>query len=236
MDLPILLGIIIGIIFVFLVLKIFTTILKAIFYTFLLLFIASIVLGFLVIRDVNNLKNNFANSSKIVLLIDNNQAITGFVAAENINPLTAEQLKEATTLYQAKDYEKLLGNNYKLFIMKYEALQNLSDVQFGIEGKQLQGGDILEVIKSDNPKTTYAALIEIAQTDIPAEVTDEEIKAKLFEYFFIYIFQRPVTMLKEYQKGNIYIYPETISFKVMKFSSLPFLEFFVKETISKEVS
>jgi len=236
MALPSLLVIIIGFIFIFVIFKLFTTILRAVFYTFVLLFLISIVFGFFVIKDVNDMKNNFGNSSKLVLLADNNTVTSGFTATDVVTPLSAQQLSEATALLQKKDYKTLLGSNYKLFIIKTEVLQNLSEAQFAIEGKKVTMGNILGVLKSDKPRTDYASLIELNPGDIPSQVTNEEIKAGLFRNVFTYIFQRPLIILQQYQKGNIYIYPETIAFKAMKISSIPILDFFVKETINNNES
>ena len=236
MALPSLLIIIIGFIFVFIIFKLFTTILRAVFYTFVLLFMISIVLGFFIIKDVNDMKNNFGNSSKLILLVDNQTVASGFTAAEVIKPLSAQQLSEATALLQKKDYKTLQGSNYKLFIIKTEVFENLSDVQFAIEGKKVTLGSILGILKSDQPIKDYARLVELSPGDIPSQVTNEEIKAGLFRSAFVYIFQRPLIILQQYQKGNIYIYPETIAFKAMKISSIPILDFFVKETISNNES
>jgi len=182
------------------------------------------------------MKNNFGNSSKLILLVDNQTVTSGFTAAEVVTPLSAQQLSEATALLQKKDYKTLLGSNYKLFIIKTGALENISEAQLGIEGKQVTIGNILGVLKSDKPIPEYASLVELNPGDIPSQVTNEEIKTGLFRNVFVYIFQRPLIILQQYQKGNIYIYPETIAFKAMKISSIPILDFFVKETIQNNES
>lgn len=225
------LWIILGIIGFIIIFILFKTVLKAFFKLFffvsLTLLIVGGVFGYLVYRDVNDFKSNFPVSNNIFFLEDNGRLLTGFVmlnGGENTLPLNEQQIAEHSGYYSNKEYEKMLGNNYKMFIVKLGAFSQEGSVDYN--GQSIEKRLMINALRSDNPLDTYIdglpaniGLLNLDREQIRQAVgiSDDELKLSFFALLFTDEYaNNPLNMIVEYKNGNVIVYPETMMFKVIK--------------------
>lgn len=201
--------------------------------------------------DINDFSNNFYNSSNMFVLVDNNTVLTGFYGMmeeekEKPNFFTREMIEDMTTLYREDDYEKMKGNNYKMFIIDIRAFENIDNIT--IDDKKHSLGYIHSLILSEEPLEEYAGDL-IENKDVP-ETAKEKIKQDLIEQtreeiggddaFRGALFassllgsameeQETIFLLKNFQLGMIEIHEESMLFKTIKYIPTPYLEAIIKE-------
>ena len=188
---------------------------------FVLLIIVTGVSGYLVYKDAKSLAENFGTENKL-FLIDIDKIEAGFVIAQD-EPifLTQGQVDFYNDLYLNKDYGNMLGDNYKVLILKIDKIEYSSQI-LDYEGLRLDKVLIFEIIKSDNPKDL---LYNLMFSDKPRQSFDSafsvdnvEFKSALALLLFMQEFKKNnvLFIVKEFKKGNIIVYPETAVFKFIK--------------------
>jgi len=85
--------------------------------------------GFLVMSDVRDLKQNFSNSTKLMLFATEDELRFGVevttLELEGMNIISSSQMDEWQDSYSRKRYNKIAGEDYyKLFILKNEAFED----------------------------------------------------------------------------------------------------------------
>ena len=192
-----------------------------------LIFIALFVWVFL---DVIDMQKYFQNSSKIVFLEDNNLFLTGLVLSEEPVLLNKTSLYYYSDLYKKKDYKVILGKHYKLMVFSIKTIEDLPDPNYYIQDIMLSKQDIIEALQSDNPSKYL--------TEDPLLLPEGEdwVKALIFSSVLIQgimDMKNPLYFFEQYKKGNIFIYPETPIFKVMKFIPLDLIKSVAEKTAEK---
>lgn len=131
MSLPVY-GIIALILLVFVVgfvFKVFAKVLKIFLTLGFLLLLLGVVLGFLAFQDAQEFDEKFADSMNLYLFKENNEFSFGFKALGfGINEqeeLTKRELADAHEEYNNGNLEKILGENFRLFIFKEEFVKQL---------------------------------------------------------------------------------------------------------------
>ncbi len=84
--------------------------------------------GFLVMSDVRDLKENFSNSSKILLLAGEEEIAFGLKVTsldmDGMSTIERDTLDSWEETYRKGKYKPILGDDYKLFILKNEAFDD----------------------------------------------------------------------------------------------------------------
>tara|TARA_Y100000310_G_C20553718_1_gene749449 strand:- start:465 stop:1118 length:654 start_codon:yes stop_codon:yes gene_type:complete len=174
-----------------------------------------LIFSFFIYNDVMDMKENFSKSSNLLLLEDNGKALAGFVMQEPPQILTEEKLDQYSTYLIDDDYSKVLGSSYKLLLIDIEIISNLNQESFIVENEEFTKNEILtELRTSDNL----------------------EYRTALFSMIFSnYIIGQGNVLyfLESYKKGNIFIYPETITFKLIKSVPLSLVRPAIEKTLAK---
>tara|TARA_Y100000310_G_C20537940_1_gene741810 strand:+ start:90 stop:656 length:567 start_codon:yes stop_codon:yes gene_type:complete len=169
--------------------------LKFFFILNLILVIALSIFTYFIYKDAMALKGNLAQSSNIVLLEENNKALTGIILRELSQVVSQKNLEQYSVYLANDDYSKILGSYYKFILVDMEAVLNIDQDSFTIQEQEFTKDELLVLLRSGE---------------------NLEYRAAAFSYVFSkYLFSQN-NLLKEYKKGNIFIYPETIMFKVIK--------------------
>ena len=188
------------------------------------------VFGLDLFNDITDITENFPTARKLFLLNDD-----GIRAGFELSVLGTGDVSfiDAKTLtsYQSsiKNLDAIRGDYYKLIIIDAKAftVNNLS-----INGNDLSASQVLEVIRSDNPRERAVDFIRSSQSlpDTP-EVrryiekqlkdssieTDADMRASLFAQLFVAeMGKSPLSLTRGMTQSTITIYPETITFKVIK--------------------
>ena len=205
MDYFFIIAAVIAIVLIFLIIKVIKGIMKIFFYLLLIVVIISGVFSYFMFKDTTELASGISSKTSLFLLKDGNETITGFTIYQmNISTaksLSENQLKEYDIYYQKKDYKKMLGSNYKLFIIDKKAFPKTDKFDPDI---------VIAYLKGDKKELELVNLIK------PDYMPDT--KAMAFSLLVIYSIKNdPAYLVKEYKSGNLIIYPETFMFKVVKF-------------------
>ena len=194
---------------------------------FLIGFVLSLVLGFFVYKDLSELKQNWPDSNKLVLLA-NDKVYAGMITtfSGDEEPVLIENVEDYQIAYQNKDYQTILGSNYKLFIFKLSMFEKDEEIDFG--DKKISQDMVINAIENDNASKFIG---ESEQTEIK---NGAEINGMLFGLLLqSELTKDPLFIFKQYSKGNVVIYPETITFKLIKAVPFSLIEGIAKQVISK---
>ena len=208
------------VIFIF-ILKIVHNVIKAFFYTALLMFILFISLGYWVYNDTLDLKDHFINSSKIFLLEDKNGIIAGISVHQDEKEYITETIAEDySNNIVNDDYNGILGDKYKLFVLNMDIFSRIETVN--LFGKEISKGDFFMIMESENPKVTlnnfFSADDPVFTMTLAGSKDDADVKSRVFSYISGRLISKdPSLLLDSYREGDIVIYPETITFKLIKY-------------------
>jgi hypothetical protein len=184
------------------------------FYAGLIIFLLLAANLFFIFQDFKDLRENFSVSEKKVILKNEDKVLTGLLLNEDTDLMSNEQLTDYSSYLKNKDYEKILGDSYKLMVFDVDIISNLdAEIEF-----------LDETITSDK-----------AVTMLKSE-TNPEIKAELFSILLadeILSSRNPLFFFSEFKNGNIMIYPETALFKTIKFIPVSLIKDIGKKIFEK---
>lgn len=205
------------------------SIMKSIFLTSTIVTLISAALSVWLYLDIMDLKENLPFGRKTFLLEDQGTYLSGISATEmdmeSMEYLSSETLAE----YEQMPLDEIGKESYKTFILKMESLQESTPEDMEIEGLEMEKKELIHALRSENPSELL--LDSMTPDDIKPQVADfmreqirgemgeeHEIKGKLFMAIFAYMVQErgPSSIIEEYKKGGITIYPETVVFKVIR--------------------
>jgi len=203
---------------------------KMLFFSGIIIIAAVVLTGFLVYLDIDDLRQNFQESSKKIILVNNDEVLTGFLLNGKVSLLENSQLKETTALLQTKDYKKMLGNSYKLMVFDVDIVGRLDAEKVEIDNKFLDGNYALGILKSDNPFSMLQSK-NIGMDDLGLRAEDAENKAEIKAALFgsilsnnIFSPKDSLLLFSELRSGSIVIYPETALFKAARIVPLTFIK------------
>jgi hypothetical protein len=187
---------------------------KLLFYVGIVIFLLLAANMFFIYKDVVDLKENFGVSTKKVLLVNDDKVLTGFLLGEDVNFLAASQLSEFSSYLKSEDYEKILGDSYKLMIFDVDIMSDL-DEEIDIEDGTIARDEAISVLKSDADSREKAALFSMILANN------------------ILSSRNPLFFFSEFKRGSIVIYPETALFKTIKIIPLAFIKDVGKKMFEK---
>lgn len=165
----------------------------------LLAIIALLVIGayaFFVYKDIHDLRQNFADSIKTVILLDDEKALAGLKLNGESIIIDGEDLSKISSDIRNKDYKSALGRSYKLIVIDIEIIKNLGeeiDLGKGTIGRE----QAINVLQSGYEKE----------------------KAALFEAILannVLVPDNPLFFFSQLKDGNLRVYQETALFKAAK--------------------
>ncbi|KYK24440.1 hypothetical protein AYK26_06745 [Euryarchaeota archaeon SM23-78] len=200
----------------------------------LLIIVLLVILTLLVYKDMNDLRKGFEKNNNTFYLYENNQLYTAVtlkpitntnLTVDSFNYFEKEELDRVEQELNNKNYKELLKNNYKLIIISPSIINKPYSLNLGVELNQY---DLLSIIKSKDP---FQVLAEKTQAAHGMSVEDlkrglgyiygseESLKGYLFAGLLANYFQlqKPGELVSNVKEKKLMIYPESISFKVIKY-------------------
>jgi hypothetical protein len=226
--------IVLGAVLLFLATKFLTKAIGLIVKIFIIIILILGILTVLVYKDMNALRQGFAENNNTFFLYENNKLYTAItmgpitnlsLSLDSFNYFTKEQISQGEAELNSKNYAALLKDNYRIFLIKPIVLNKPYTINILIE---LNEGDLLNMIMSDDPLMAFAEKTK-DKYNLGAEVlketfqetygTDDKIKGYLFAAMLANYFQKqePGELVKNFKEGKIQVYPETISFKIIRY-------------------
>ena len=226
--------ILIGVIIVYFATKFLGKAFKIVTKIMLLLVVIMMVLTLLVYKDMNELRNGFAEQNNTFLLYDDNKIYTAITLKpllsnnlniESFSYFNKLDIEEAEKNLNEENYDAVLKNNYKILIIKPSVLNKSYKIKLSIEIDQ---DDLIELIKSDIPfKVLAYKVAEEHNVSVPelelgfkqAYGSQEKFKGYLFAALLSNYLQKqnPGDLVDNLKEKNIIVYPESISFKVVRY-------------------
>lgn len=223
--------ILIGIIIIFLVME---HLFKKIISIFALIVIVFLVFVGMIYFDVKDLVNNFPDKPKIILFDSQNQIITGGKVSgleeikdvKDIYIFSEEEINAINELYLEKEYKKILEDNYKLFVIKEPFFQNIT-LKIN-EFPEANTENIIDIIKN-NEEIPEEFNFLLSSLEIPSSkiqgIAFLALAAKTISQ------EGPFYIVRQYKKGNIILYKETITFEIVKI----FPEKYFEKILNKKI-
>lgn len=202
----------------------------------LLAIVALALLTILVYKDMNDLRKGFAEDNNTFLLYENNKlysAITlkpltnATLSLDSFEYFTVDEINQSQQALNSKNYSALLSeqDSYRMFIIKPILLNKPYSLNLKAN---LTEGDLLNVLMSDEPFMALAEkvqdnydlspeLIEIGLIEMYGD--EGKLKGFLFAALLSNYFQqqKPGELVKNIKDKKIIVYPESISFKIIKY-------------------
>ena len=204
-------------------------IMKIIFSVFSVVIVLVLIGGAFIASDIMDLKENFPNEEKTMLLKGENKALVGsiIISLEDENPtlISQEQLNSYSNYLQEENLKAVLGDSYKLIIIDLDVLRDLEAETFDI-GDEYSKEFLISILESDEPKNLF-----IEEYGGEPTIDDLELKAAIFGVMFGNI--GPITLIEQYKNENIIFYPETAVFKVMRYLPVSLFKDAMEGIISK---
>ena len=176
------------------------------------LFVIGAVAGVVVFKDALDFKNNLQTHSSILLLSNSEgtRLITGFTklpgsqsnasetagnAASAGIPLSDAEMETLNRQFMMKDYQGMLGNNFKLFIFNEASITKSLPAAVSVDGQAI-------------PKETIIGQMESG---------DAESRASAFSLLYALKEQQDKSFIVTgFRDGSVIIYPETPALKAIK--------------------
>lgn len=219
--------------------KIIGGFIKALFLALLIVVLITLVMGFVVYSDVLDMKQNI-EAKPSLFLMQNSKIITGFrvpFSGSEQEPefLSKDKLDELNSFFEQNDYDSILGDNYKVFLLRREALDSVEEVV--IDDESYSKDFIFQLIESSDPVDKFSAELSRRQgVSLEAvkqsfsDFSDDEFRAQLFTQLVGAAMEQegPLYIYKEFKEGDISIYKESAVYKFIKMLPLSFSKRFAE--------
>ncbi len=232
MDILLIVMLIIFTIVAVIIFKFVGKLIKAFFMILSLAALLSFVFGIFLYLDVNDLKENFGTSEKLLVLENNGQVVSAFLiinftGGENPKIISDSELASYNKYYIADDYESILGDKYMMFLFQEEFFDGVNEIKIGSDSIPIT--KIKEILASSSAKDTMIDLL-LEQKGMPKDNADlrnqigESIESDAYVkgLLFAGLFQaklsgeNPAFILEEIKEDNLILYPEKLIFKIFK--------------------
>lgn len=190
-------------------------------------------------KDINDLKKNMIDAEKLFLLDIDGKIIAGFVSKGVENPITLNDVQNINKLYQEKNLKQIRDQYYKILIFKWPAFDEISEISD--QEQTITNEEAKNALLSPNPKKLYvdktaAVKGEKYRLFIQKEAdkqypTEDSFKGIVFGLFAAETGKRNL-LIPEFKQGNIIIYPEKITLKIVKIFPQDLLEKFLPMQVS----
>lgn len=246
LEIEFIIGAVLFIIVAVLIFKIIKKIILAILLVFLIFILSMAGVGFLVYEDMMDMKEKFFKSSNLLLLEDNGKIISALQMQgfdeEGFDFLDEKWISSKQEAFQNHDYDEIIGRNYKIFIIKLETFSNIENIQF--EDLQLTKEDVFNISRASNSLDVFFQISSRGQNlsemekallkqNLEEEFGSQNLKGIMFGMLFAQAVEKEgvLFIIENFKQNNIVIYPETITFKLVK--SVPN---FVYEIVSNKLA
>ena len=245
MGLALAIGLVIGIIAILLVFWLVKKVVKALFFTGLILLAAIIILGLFVYSDSIKLKENIATTDSLFLLKDG-KIYAGFRAKfgeqygseKKAYIIEEDELAKFNQDLENNDLQSIKGDRYKIFFVRENTFDDIEFIQ--VYDEQITRTFALDLIKSDEAVESVAAAFaqrkgvekELILQELKRDIRDDnEMRAMLFMRLFATKLenQGPLFIVRELKNKHIAVWPETSVFKAMRFVPLGILDNFIEK-------
>lgn len=189
-----------------------------------------------VYKDMENLKKGFQEGNNTFMLYENDKLYSAIIlkplgnvsiGLDNFGYFEEESIAYMEDALNNEDYKALLNNSKRLFIFKPEVMNKPYNLDLGPEVR-LSEGDLLSIIMSDDPYNVLAKMLEekYDMSEKSLQKTFESFygdKEKFKGYLFAamlsnyFLNQKPGELVQSFKKKEIIVYPDTISFKLIKY-------------------
>ncbi|MEM2916374.1 MAG: hypothetical protein QXT19_03405 [Candidatus Woesearchaeota archaeon] len=186
----------------------------------LALLLVVVVFGIWIGMDAYDLNKHFYKDNKLFILDIDAKPCGAFVLGADEFPGIITDLNKIREKYP--DLSALKGNNYKVIVLKWPVVEN--DVE--IMGFTASKSEIKEILLDENPKQRFAyfllkgkgaaALAALMATFDAVYPINDAFSSSVFALLAVKPLQDRDLMYKGIKDGNVIIYPETATFKVMK--------------------
>lgn len=231
LELSFIIGAILFLVMVFLVFKLVKKVIFASLLIFLIFIIVNAGIGFLVYRDVMDIREKFSTSSKLVMLEDGGEIISAMQMQsfdeEGFNFLDEDWIAHKQELFEKRNYKEIIGRNYKMFVIKLETFSDIESIE--MEEFVLTNQDIFNILQSDRPSDVFFEVYikdmelgemqkTLARQQFNEEIGQKNIKAMMLGLIFNKALEQegPLFIINNFKDSNIIVYPETITFKIIK--------------------
>jgi len=197
------------------------------------------IFGFLIYKDVKDISGNIGNKDNLFIIKDENKFLLGFkinldeinniIKSNDLNQGLSKVLipDDKLKLYNTEDKDKILSEGYyKIVLIDLKAFESIEKQEITIDKFSLLKSDAIAALKSDDP---YPIIISsyMKTKNLPSEQKslvenqfpiDKNIIKPSISMILIkeYLENNPMNIIKDFKKGNIQIYKETITFKLIK--------------------
>jgi energy-coupling factor transporter transmembrane protein EcfT len=212
--------------------------LKIVIQVFLGVIVVLALLTALTYKDMESLKRGFQEGNNTFALYDDGQLYSAIIlkpmtnitlTIDSFDYLTEEDIAKSQEAVKNNNFSVLLNksNSHRIFIFKPQVM-NLSYTMNLGPGMNINQDDMLSIIMSDEPykllaqrlKDQYDASEESLEQTFESFYGDKErfkgyLFAALLSNYFTH--QKPGELVKNFRNKNITVYPETISFKIIRY-------------------
>lgn len=200
------------------------------------------ILGAAAVIDARDFAEKSQTRPQLFILEENSRMLAGvndlFKPDEGIKKaLTDDEFSYYSALHEQKDHKAMLGNKYRLFVMSMGAFESLTEEDFR-KHEEYTKDFVFMMLRSDNAVEVFVEhmLNESGAGEDYEGLLREKLlkeapgKAELKSGFFRVLVSAsvktrgPMFVFKEYKRGNVKIYPETMFFRTIKIMPLSMLD------------
>lgn len=196
--------------------------------------VVNIIFAIMIYADTRDIQTSLPVEDKTFFLADDNSHT--LIAGFTLNEEKSEFLSELDSLnYAAKDFDRLLGDKYKIIIFDKTKLDNFDSIEVG--DIRLNQEESLDLLNSNNAlldlTELYNAKMGFDNNEAQAlklkNINDDN-EAKALVFFAIAKdMLNKKGLMRLLQEDQVQIHPETITFKLIKHLPDSLLKFVITE-------
>jgi len=210
----------------------------------LIVVIGSIIFSYTIVKDANNFKNNFGNSTSMFVVKQTSNGTDSFLAGMTVNPenktlkyMNKSQLLYVEQLYKDNKLTILGAEYYKVFIINLKSFDNINLYNITDQNIQLNKSEMNAVMLSDNARDELAGIMaNKTGQDKNATLShliysNEQIKGYILSYYISTVLSPSNTaiFLSQLKDNSIKVYEETALFKALKLIPQSLLNMILKD-------
>jgi len=189
-----------------------------------------------IVNDANNLRKNFLKKEKLLVLDLDGEIVAAVFSRDVSVPVPVGSVNNLNLFYQDKEYDSMLDEKYKLIIFDWDAFSGLESV--GEDEYIFSMSDVKTVLKAEKPRNFLVnKMVEEKSVLLKEAVelsvnnmfpSDDHLRSVIFGFMLAEFIEND-SVFEEFSKGNVVIYPDSISLKLFRIVPLKWLQGFLPE-------
>ena len=235
MALPLLAIVIIVVVILYLIFKLINSVMRTAMIGLCIAAVVFLASAFIIANDVKDLKQNYANSSKLFLAIKEETVISGFAINDSFSALSKDELIAWSDVVKKDKVGDYASSTKKIFVINDSVLKSDPTKKISLDNETyVERIKLYEALVSGSIYDTFGPTIGVTPEVLRVVYAENDLNARILGYLVQDTLGNSTSFAISIKKGEIILYPQLAAFRLLRYLPNPIVEQTLNRAFEKE--